>query len=174
MKTTLCPLHRVQKAAALVTLGLVFAFNAHAQGNNGRGKCMQPFGISFYLVKPGYEDEWLDLYMEWHYPLLEYALEHGTLVEHKLFVPDGHGLEGAYTFAASFLAPAAQESASAPLDRASLIEHLFGDRMDEYVAGEQRRWEITLRHWDTDFIELDKTEDPLSVYLPSAGGCQPD
>ena len=58
---------------------LVFASVASAQGNNGRGKCMQAFGISFYLVKPGYEDEWLDLYMKWHYPLLEYALEHGTL-----------------------------------------------------------------------------------------------
>jgi hypothetical protein len=44
--------------------------------------------------------------------------------------------------------------------------------MDEYVAGEKRRWELTLRHWDTDFVELDKTEDPLSVYLPSAGSCQ--
>ena len=46
--------------------------------------------------------------------------------------------------------------------------------MDEYVAGEKRRWEITLQHWDTDFIELDKNENPLSVYLPSAGGCSPD
>ena len=162
------------KLAAVLLAASLFSSDALAQGNNGRGKCMQPFGISFYLVKPGYEDEWLDLYMKWHYPLLEYALEHGTLVEHKLFVPDGHGLEGAFTFAASFLSPTAQSGASAPLDRASLIEHLFSDRMDEYVAGEKRRWDITLKHWDTDFIELDKNEDPLSVYLPSAGGCSSD
>jgi hypothetical protein len=159
-------------ALAVVLLSVTTA--AIAQGNNGRGKCMQPFGISFYFVKPGFEDEWLDLYMKWHYPLLEYALEHGTLVEHKLFVPDGHGLEGAYTFAASFLSPTAQSDASSPLGRAGLIQHLFGDNMDDYVAGEKRRWEITLKHWDTDFIELDKTEDPLSVYLPSAGGCSTD
>lgn len=161
-------------SATVVLAALALTLDAGAQGNNGRGKCMQAFGISFYLVKPGYEDEWLELYMKWHYPLLEYALEHGTLVEHKLFVPDGHGLEGAYTFAASFLSPAAQDGASAPLDRAGLIQHLFGDNMDDYVAGEKRRWDITLRHWDTDFIELDKTEDPLSVYLPSAGGCSAD
>ena len=159
-------------ALAVALLSVTTA--ASAQGNNGRGKCMQPFGISFYLVKPGFEDEWLDLYIKWHYPLLEYALEHGTLAEHKLFVPDGHGLEGGYTFAASFLSPTAQSGASAPLGRAGLIEHLFGDNMDEYVSGEKRRWEITLKHWDTDFIELDKTEDPLSVYLPSAGGCSTD
>lgn len=158
-------------------LAIVLSFNAvtaSAQGNNGRGKCMEPFGISFYQVKPGYEDEWLDLYMEWHYPLMEYALEQGTILEHKLFVPDGHGLEGAWTFAVSFLFPARQDSKAAPLDRASLIQSLFGDRMDQYVAGEKRRWEITLRHWDTDFIELDKSERPLSVYLPSAGGCEAD
>lgn len=160
--------------ALVIMAAMAIAGEASAQGNNGRGKCMQPFGISFYEVKPGFEDEWLDLYMKWHYPLLEYALEHGTLLEHKLFVPDGHGLEGAYTFAASFLAPTAQDGASAPLDRAGLIQKLFGDKMDEYVAGEKRRWEITLRHWDTDFIELDKTEVPLSVYLPSAGGCTVD
>ena len=158
-------------------LSAIFAFSmtpadSLAQGNNGRGKCMQPFGISFYEVKPGFEDEWLSLYMKWHHPLLEYALEHGTLLAHKLYVPDGHGLEGAWTFAASFLFPARGEGGSAPLDRAELIDHLFADRMDDYVAAEKRRWEITLRHWDTDFIELDKTEDPLSVYLPSPGGCE--
>jgi len=45
--------------------------------------------------------------MKWHYPLMEYALEHGTLLEHKLLVPDGHGIEAQWTFAASFLYPAA-------------------------------------------------------------------
>ena len=159
---------------ALLLAALAVSGSAAAQGNNGRGKCMEPFGISFYQVKPGYEDEWLELYMTWHYPLMEYALEHGTIREHKLYVPAGHGLEGAWTFAVSFLYPAPQEARSAPLDRAALLDHLFADRMDDYVAGEKRRWEITLKHWDTDFIELDKSERPLSVYLPSAGGCADD
>lgn len=159
---------------ALIICGLVLTTVslAHAQGNNGRGKCMQPFGISFYSVKGGYEDEWLALYMKWHYPLMEYALEHGTLLEHKLFVPDGHGADEPWTFAVSFLYPAAQDRKPAPLDRAGQIRELFGERMDEYVAGEKRRWELTTKHWDTDFIELDKSEIPLSVYLPSAGGCR--
>lgn len=163
----------VSRLIAVITLTLIafVSSTGNAQGNNGRGKCMQSFGISFYLVKGGFEDEWLDLYMKWHYPLMEYALEQGTTAEHKLMVPDGHAQEPEWTFAATFLFPARQAGASAPLDRASLIEALFGDRMDEYVAGEKRRWELTLKHWDTDFIELDKSEDPLSVYLPSAGGC---
>jgi len=159
------------KIFTAVVVAISLAATVFAQGNNGRGKCMQPFGISFYQVKPGYEDEWLALYMKWHYPLMQYALDHGTIAEHKLFVPDGHGMDGAWTFAASFLYPAAQDARSAPLDRAAQIRHLFGDRMDDYVAGEKRRWDLTLQHWDTDFIELDKSEDPLSVYLPSAGGC---
>ena len=156
----------------LVCLALFLSPNANAQGNNGRGKCMQPFGISFYLVKGGYEDEWLEMYMQWHYPLMEYSLEQGTISEHKLMVPDGHAQEPQWTFAATFLYPAPQNAKSAPLDRAGLIEHLFGDRMEEYVAGEKRRWELTLKHWDTDFVQLDKSEGPLSVYTPSTGGCQ--
>ena len=163
---------KIGKTIILCGLALVITLQVNAQGNNGRGKCMQPFGISFYAIKGGYEDEWLSLYMKWHYPLMEYALEHGTLLEHKLLVPDGHGIEAQWTFAASFLYPAAQDRKAAPLDRAGLIQELFGGQMDEYVAGEKRRWALTLSHWDTDFIELDKTEDPLSVYLPSNGGCQ--
>ena len=53
--------------ALVVSCMVIFLTSiAHAQGNNGRGKCMQPFGISFYAVQGGYEDEWLDLYMKWH------------------------------------------------------------------------------------------------------------
>ncbi len=146
---------------------------ANAQGNNGRGKCMEPFGISFYAVKGGYEDEWLELYMKWHYPLMQYALDNGTILQHKLFVPDGHSQGEQWTFAASFIFPSSQDKKTAPLDRAALIAKLFGDQMDDYVAGEKRRWQITINHWDTDFIELDKSENPLSVYKPSFGGCDP-
>lgn len=161
----------IVRTIVFCSLALLIAGQSNAQGNNGRGKCMQPFGISFYSIKGGHEDEWLDLYFKWHYPLMEYALEQGTLLEHKLFVPDGHGIGSQWTFAISFLYPTAQNAKSAPLGRAEQIEELFGNRMDDYVAGEKRRWELTLSHWDTDFIQLDKSENPLSVYLPSPGGC---
>ncbi len=163
---------KVFRSIFFLFFALFLTSTANAQGNNGRGKCMEPFGISFYLVKGGYEDEWLELYMKWHYPLMEYGLEQGTVLEHKLMVPDGHSQEPQWTFAATFLYPAAGTAKPAPLHRAGLIEHLFGDRMDEYVAGEKRRWDLTLKHWDTDFIQLDKSEIPLSVYMPSAGGCK--
>ena len=156
----------------LIVTVFIFPILLSAQGNNGRGKCMQPFGISYYLVEGGEEDEWLELYMKWHYPLMQYALDHGSILEHKLFVPDGHGIEAQWTFAVSFLFPSSQESKPAPLDRAELIKELYGNQMDDYVAGEQRRWELTTKHWDTDFIELDKTEMPVSVYRPSLGGCE--
>jgi|TARA_B100001105_G_scaffold61492_1_gene47617 hypothetical protein len=159
------------KKITIILLMTCFVGTLFAQGNNGRGKCMQPFGISFYLVEGGYEDQWLDLYMQWHYPLMQYALDNGTLLEHKLFVPDGHSIEPEWTFAISFLFPEKQNSKPAPLDRAELITKLFGDQLDDYVTAEKRRWQITIKHWDTDFIQLDKSEKPLSVYRPSPGGC---
>ena len=159
------------KALVLSCMVIFIASIVNAQGNNGRGKCMEPFGISFYAVKGGYEDEWLELYMKWHYPLMQYALDNGTILQHKLFVPDGHSQGEQWTFAASFLFPSSQDKKTTPLDRAELIAKLFSDQMDDYVAGEKRRWQITINHWDTDFIELDKSENPLSVYKPSFGGC---
>jgi hypothetical protein len=94
-------------------------------------------------------------------------------LQHKLFVPDGHSLEAQWTFAASFLFPKSPDRKVAPLDRAELINKLFSGQMDDYMAGEKRRWQLTINHWDTDFIELDKSEVPLSVYKPSLGGCEP-
>ena len=161
------------KALVLSCMVIFLSSIANAQGNNGRGKCMEPFGISFYAVKGGYEDEWLELYMKWHYPLMQYALDNGTILQHTLFVPDGHSQAEQWTFAASYLFPSSQDKKTTPLDRAELIAKLFGDQMDDYVAGEKRRWQITINHWDTDFIELDKSENPLSVYKPSFGGCDP-
>ena len=160
------------KAFVLSSMIIFLVSIANAQGNNGRGKCREPFGISFYTVKAGYEDEWLELYMKWHYPLMQYALENGTMLEHKLFVPDGHSIGEQWTFAVSFLFPSSQDRKIAPLDRGELINELFGVQIDDYVAGEKRRWQLTIKHWDTDFIELDKSEIPLSVYKPSFGGCE--
>ena len=160
------------KAFVLSSIIIFLVSIVNAQGNNGRGKCMEPFGISFYTVKAGYEDEWLELYMKWHYPLMQYALENGTMLEHKLFVPDGHSIGEQWTFAVTFLFPSSQDRKIAPLDRGELIDELFGVQIDDYVAGEKKRWQLTIKHWDTDFIELDKSEIPLSVYKPSFGGCE--
>jgi len=161
---------RKSRLGLIAIIALVFATTVHSQGNNGRGKCMQPYGISFYKVVAGHEDEWLELFMEWHYPILQYALQQGTLVDFRMYVPDGHGGEP-WTFANSYLSPDGQSGASAGMDRRQLIEHLFGERMDAYVAGEKRRWSLTEKHWDTNFVELDQSESPLSLYLPSRGGC---
>ena len=57
----------IAKTLFLCGLAIALSLQVNAQGNNGRGKCMQPFGISFYSIKGGYEDEWLDLYMKWHH-----------------------------------------------------------------------------------------------------------
>ena len=119
------------KALVLSCMIIFLTSIANAQGNNGRGKCMEPFGISFYTVKGGYEDEWLELYMKWHYPLMQYALENGTMLEHKLFVPDGHSLGEQWTFAVSFLFPSSQDRKNAPQEPAELIEEIFGELIDD-------------------------------------------
>jgi beta-glucosidase/6-phospho-beta-glucosidase/beta-galactosidase len=44
--------------------------------------------------------------------------------------------------------------------------------MEEYVAAEKRRWEITLKHWDQPMKVMDPYEEPFSVFLPIGGACK--
>jgi len=38
---------QISKTLILCGLAIALSLQANAQGNNGRGKCTQPFGISF-------------------------------------------------------------------------------------------------------------------------------
>ena len=55
---------KIGKTLILCCLLVETSSLVNAQGNNGRRNCMRPFGISFYTIKGGHEDEWLELYMK--------------------------------------------------------------------------------------------------------------
>jgi hypothetical protein len=55
------------------------------------------------------------------------------------------------------------------LSRGELIRKLFPD-IEAYVAGEKRRWELTVDHWDTSLLEIDIDDPNPSVYYPLIDG----
>jgi len=139
---------------------------AAAQALSGRNLPDKPrIGVSFYKTPPGKQDEWLELYLKWHRPIMEYQIEKGVTISSTVYANSGHSIEPDWDFMiVSFSPPAGSVK---PLDktRGEVIKLLYPD-IDAYVAGEKKRWEYTVKHWDLDVTELDLTAEHPGVYYP--------
>lgn len=159
-------------AGIAVSLGLITtSVPGFAQAANGRGDCKPQVSVDYYQVAPGKHDEWLALYKKWHYPIMEYSIEHSAVVSEKIYASGTHMGEPKWDFAIIIVSPPAGQGKKLPLSRADLIRKLYPD-LGAYVAGEKQRWSLTIGHWDEKFVELDPKEEPFSVYWPSDGGCK--
>ncbi|MHC9083987.1 hypothetical protein ACYX7E_02995 [Luteimonas sp. RIT-PG2_3] len=124
-------------------------------------------GIGYYKVPPGKHDEWLALYKQWHRPIMDEQIKAGVTLSSTVYVLSSHQFNGDYDFAIVNVSPA--EPKSLGISRGELIRKLFPD-IEAYVAGERRRWELTINHSDTSLVEVDISEDVPSVYYPIING----
>jgi len=138
MKTTLLALAACVSAAPLV-----------AQGAPPQGTANQPYTMEYYYkVQWGHQQEFLQLFLKNHYPLLQKEVEQGRIVSVKIETPANHMTEDSrwdyrvtLTFRNSTLATTANP------DEAALIRQLWPDQAT-FTREEQRRFEILLAHWD--------------------------
>ena len=165
---------RVLPILVLVLSMLLFGGSgALGQGGNGRGACMNSYMLSYYKVRPGFYDEWMALFKRWHLPVVEYDVEARRLADYKFFAASGHSIDPDFDFAGMYVFYGTPQSTDGPtLSRPALIEELFGDEMDEYIEGETRRWELTEKHWDTRFVQMDPHQEPFSVFYPIFTECE--
>jgi hypothetical protein len=101
---------------------------------------------SYYRVRWGFADEFLDLFRRNHYPILADQLQSGRFTEVRAVRPRYHG-DGAaaWTFMVTITH---RDWASVPEHSdAQIAERLFPDQ-DRYRAEERRRFEILDAHWD--------------------------
>jgi hypothetical protein len=162
-------MHKFVKALFLVAGVLAVAASpAAAQGQNGRGEGKQSIGISYYKVPPGKQDEWLALYKKWHFPIMQYEIEHGAVGSEKIFASGSHAIEPSWDFAIIITGPAPGQGKKLDISRGDLIRKLYPD-LKAYTEGEKQRWALTVGHWDEKLVELDPHEEPFSVYWPIGG-----
>ena len=120
-----------------------------AQGSPPQGGANQPYVMEYYYkVQWGHQQEFLQLFLKNHYPLLQKEVEGGRILSVKIETPANHMTEDArwdyrvtLTFRNSTLATTANPSEEA------LIRQLWPDQ-ETYKREEQRRFEILLAHWD--------------------------
>lgn len=157
---------RVSTASLLMLLAaFTSAPPAHAQAMAGRQLGTNKVSVDYYKAPPGRQDEWLALYKKYHRPIMDFYIQKGVVISSTLYAPKSHSPGMPWDFAIINISPPEGEGPKLAMTRAEVIRKLFPD-IEDYVKGERQRWALTVNHWDEEFVELDVTKDPLSVYYP--------
>ena len=137
----------------LVLLGMVLALGIvgrpGAQGAPPQGAAGQPYAMEFYYkVQWGHQQEFLDLFLKNHWPLLKKIQSTGRIVSLKIETPSNHMTEDArWDYRVTIVYKDSTVATTANPDEAGFIKQLWPDQA-KYEKEEQWRFEILLAHWD--------------------------
>jgi hypothetical protein len=120
-----------------------------AQGAPPQGGADQPYTMEYYYkVQWGHQQEFLQLFLKNHYPLLKKIVESGRMSSVKIETPANHMTEDArWDYRVTIKFKNSTVATTANPDEESLIKQLWPDQ-ETYKREEQRRFEILLAHWD--------------------------
>lgn len=120
-----------------------------AQGAPPQGGADQPYAVEYYYkVQWGRQQEFLQLFLKNHYPLLKKMVESGRMVSVKIETPTNHMPEDArWDYRVTIRFKNSTLATTANPDEEKFIKQLWPDQ-ETYKREEQRRFEILLAHWD--------------------------
>jgi len=132
-----------------------FSWTLFGQGAPPQSRPDQPYTMEYYYkVQWGHQQEFLNLFLKNHYPLLKKIAETGRIVSVKIETPSNHMTEDArwdYRVTIRFKNSALATTANPDEER--LITELWPDQAT-YKREEQRRFEILLAHWDLPVTDI--------------------
>ncbi len=130
---------------------LLMAFSApmFGQGAPPQGGADQPYVMEYYYkTQWGHQQEFLQLFLKNHYPLLKKQVEGGRILSVKVETPANHLPEDArWDYRVTIRFKNSTLATTANPQEQALIKQLWPDQ-DTYKHEEQRRFEILLAHWD--------------------------
>ena len=143
---------RILLSAALFVLA---ATSLLAQGAPPQGGANKPYAMEYYYkVQWGHQQEFLNLFLKNHYPLLQERIKSGDFLSVKIDTPANHMAEDSrwdyrvtITFKNSTVATTANPAEE------EVKKKLFPDQAT-YQQEEQRRFEILLAHWDIPVTDI--------------------
>jgi len=148
-------LEEIMRSATIALLFSVFALPLSAQGAPPQAAADQPYTVEYYYkVQWGHQQEFLQLFLKNHYPLLKKVVESGRMISVKIETPANHMTEDArwdYRVTIKFKNSTVATTANA--DEESLIKQLWPDQ-ETFKREEQRRFEILLAHWDLPVTDI--------------------
>ena len=112
----------------------------------------KPYQVEWvYRVRYGYQDEWWRIFQKYQIAILDREMALGYVTRYSVVRPGLHTSEDArwdYRIVITYPNPAGATH-EGEVDR-----QLFPDRQAE-AREDQRRWELTLNHWDLPIHEID-------------------
>jgi len=132
--------------AAMLT---VVAQPLFGQGAPPQGAPDQPYAVEYYYkVQWGHQQEFLQLFLKNHYPLLKKMVDSGRMLSVKIESPANHMTEdGRWDYRVTIRFKNSTVATTANPEEEALIKQLWPDQ-ETYKREEQRRFEILLAHWD--------------------------
>lgn len=128
---------------------------AGSQGAPAQGGADQPYTVEYYYkVQWGHQQEFLQLFLKNHYPLLQKMVSTGRMVSVKIETPAYHTTEdGRWDYRVTIRFKNSTVATTANPDEERFMHELWPDQ-DTYKREEQRRFEILLAHWDLPVTDI--------------------
>ena len=126
-----------------------------AQGAPPQGGPDQPYTMEYYYkTQWGHQQEFLQLFLKNHFPLLHRIQESGRIIALKIETPANHMTEDArWDYRVTITYKNSTVATTDNPDEEALIRQLYPDQ-DTYKREEQRRFEILLAHWDLPVTDI--------------------
>jgi hypothetical protein len=126
-----------------------------AQGAPPQVDAGQPYTVEYYYkVKWGYQQEFLQLFLKNHYPVLKKIEETGRILALKLEAPAYHTTEdGRWDYRVTIRYKNSTVATTKNPDEAGFKKELWPNQAT-FAKEEQRRFEILLAHWDLPVTEI--------------------
>lgn len=137
------------KKLLLVLLLTAVTIPLLAQGAPPQGAANAPYSVEYYYkTQWGHQQEFLDLFLKNHFPLLRKIQLTGRITALKIETPANHMTEDArWDYRVTITYKNSTVATTADPDEDGLIRQLYPDQ-ETYKREEQRRFEILLAHWD--------------------------
>jgi hypothetical protein len=146
---------RMVLAVLALAIGAGFSTSLLAQGAPPQGVAGQPYTIEYYYkCQWGHQQEFLELFLKNHYPLLKRIQATGRILSLKIESPAYHTTEdGRWDYRVTIVYKDSTAATTSNPDEEAFIKEMWPNQ-ETYKKEEQRRFEILLGHWDLPVTDI--------------------
>jgi hypothetical protein len=148
-------MRRFLLAVLAVAFAASLAAPLKAQGAPPQGAAGQPYTVEYYYkCQWGHQEEFLQLFLKNHFPLLQKVQSTGRILSLKIETPAYHTTEdGRWDYRVTIRFKDSTAATTANPDEAAFMKELWPDQAT-YQKEEQRRFEILVAHWDLPLTDI--------------------